>query len=102
MKQDEVLETVEAVENPEWTQYRIQEEIKAKVELEKQLAEMNKQIEYSEKIELRNLKKKAFELALSIKPQGYSDGFGTPNALKAYNVDKLILDANKIYSELIK
>lgn len=95
-------EMTEAMENPEWTEYRIKEEIKAAAELKEKELEIEKQIAYSEKVQLREMKLQAFKLAISIKPESKYNPMGGQMPTSKYSADDLIKDAEKIYESLIK
>lgn len=101
---NEEQELPEVMEDPEHTKYRIQEESRLKEETNRQLAEMDKQIAYSEKLSLREIKKEAFKMAIQIKPQqtSYSSTALGQTPSKDFSTEDLIISANKIYNELIK
>ncbi len=86
MKEQE--EMPQAIENPEWTEYRIQKEVQAAAELKEKIAEMDKQMAYSEKIQLRQIKLEAFRLAS-----------GMPDV---HSTEDLITQSEAIYQSLIK
>jgi len=88
--------------SPEDQQYLIQQQIKDDNETKKQLSEMEKNIYYSEKISLRELKLEAFRLALNIKPQPTYNPMGGQSTVVNFTTDDFIKSANKIYDELIK
>lgn len=85
------------IESEESIQYRIQQEVQAESELKRHMSEMDKQIEYSDRIALRQLKLDAFRLASGLKPSNYSAN----QQLPTYNAASLIKDAEAIYKSLI-
>lgn len=87
--------------SPEYQEQLIAERVKAEVYAKLQIEEMNKQIAYSEKLALRDLKKEAFKMAIQIKPQPTYDPMGRTQPTQ-FSTEDLIKSANKIYDELIK
>lgn len=93
---------VQPVQNPEFTKFLAEEQAKLEAETKFKLEEMDKQIAYSEKLALRELKKEAFRMAIQIKPQAGYNPMGGQNPTPSFTVEDLIKSANKIYEELIK
>lgn len=99
---EEEQENLQAVESPEWTEMRIKEEAYAKAHYESQVQEMEKQIAYSEKIALRQLKLESFKLASNLKPSYTQNHWGGLQQGSIYSVNDLLKDAELIYQSLIK
>lgn len=99
---NEEQEEMQAELSPEYQKYMIQEQVKAEAETKRQLAEMEQQIAYSEKLSLRDVKKEAFRMAIQIKPQPTINPMGAQMAAVSFSTEDLIISANKIYNELIK
>ncbi len=98
---NEEQENLQVEESDEWKQLKIKEEAKHKEYLEEQKQQIELQIAYTEKLELRKIKLEAFRLASNLKPI-ISDMWGGQGGRQPFTASDLIREAELIYQSLIK